>query len=339
MSVSAPTLEKDPARGRIIAPAVAGVGSQAAVAGQWVLECLDLTKQFGTFTAVSDLTFRLKAGEVLGFLGPNGAGKSTTVGMILGLIRPTKGTVKIAGTELTRDPSLVAEHVGAIIENPAFYPYMSGRDNLRALAIAAGDVEKDRIDVLLKLVNMHDRADKKYKTFSLGMKQRLGIAATLLTNPALVILDEPTNGLDPAGQREIREIIPRLAEEGHAVLLASHMLHEVEQVSDRIAIVRKGQMIKEGNVDELLETGSYVETVVPPQDLDTAVRTLEGLPFVDRVMPEDGGLKVYAPEDSGQAINRALVERGIYASVLAPKRNTLEDLFLDLTEEPGVATD
>lgn len=339
MSVSAPTMENTPTRARAAVPGVASVGSQTAVAGEWVLECLNLTKQFANFTAVSDLTFRLKAGEVLGFLGPNGAGKSTTVGMILGLIRPTKGMVKITGKELTSQPSLVAENVGAIIENPAFYPYMSGRDNLKALAIAAGNVEKDRIDVLLKLVNMHDRADKKYKTFSLGMKQRLGIAATLLTNPALVILDEPTNGLDPAGQREIREIIPRLAEEGHAVLLASHMLHEVEQVSDRIAIVRKGQMIKEGSVNELLETGSYVETVVPEASVDLAMRELSKAAWVDHVVSEDGTLKVYAPEDSGEAINRILVENDIYASVLAPKRNTLEDLFLDLTEEPGVVTD
>lgn len=339
MSVSAPTMDTSAARAQVIAPGVAGIGSQAAVAGEWVLECLDLTKQFGTFTAVTDLTFRLKAGEVLGFLGPNGAGKSTTVGMILGLIRPTKGVVKITGKELTSDPALVAEKVGAIIENPAFYPYMSGRDNLEALAIAAGDVEKDRIDILLKLVNMHDRADKKYKTFSLGMKQRLGIAATLLTNPALVILDEPTNGLDPAGQREIREIIPRLAEEGHAVLLASHMLHEVEQVSDRIAIVRKGQLIKEGSVNALLESGSYVETVVPAASVEIAMQELGKAAWIDRVVYEDGGLKVYAPEDSGEAINRILVDNDIYASVLAPKRNTLEDLFLDLTEEPGVVTD
>jgi len=171
------------------------------------------------------------------------------------------------------------------------------------------------------------------------MKQRLGIAATLLTNPALVILDEPTNGLDPAGQREIREIIPRLAEEGHAVLLASHMLHEVEQVSDRIAIVRKGQLIKEGSVDELLETGSYVETVVSEASVEIAVQELSKASWVDRVVYENGALKVYAPEDSGEAINRILVDHDIYASVLAPKRNTLEDLFLDLTEEPGVVTD
>lgn len=338
MSVSAPTMDKTPARAAT-APGIAGVGTRAAVAGEWVLESIDLTKTFATFTAVDGLSFKLKAGEVLGFLGPNGAGKSTTVGMILGLIRPTRGSIKIMGKELTSDPSLVASNIGAIIENPAFYPYMSGRDNLRALALAAGNVPKGRIEDLLKLVNMHDRADKKYKTFSLGMKQRLGIAATLLTNPALVILDEPTNGLDPAGQREIREIIPRLADEGHAVLLASHMLHEVEQVSNRIAIVRKGKLIKEGNVDSLLESGSYVETVVQQPDLDTARHALEVLPWVDKVVAEEDGLKVYAPEDSGEAINRALVERGIYASVLAPKRNTLEDLFLDLTEEPGVPTD
>jgi ABC-2 type transport system ATP-binding protein len=301
-----------------------------------VLECNGLTKQFGPLTAVDDLSFRLRKGEVLGFLGPNGSGKSTTVGMILGLIRPAKGSVNIAGQPVREHPEVVAEHTGAIIENPAFYPYLSGRDNLRALAIAAGDVTSERIEELLRLVNMSDRADGKYKSCSLGMKQRLGIAATLLTNPALVILDEPTNGLDPAGQREIRAIIPRLAAEGHAVLLASHMLHEVEQVSDRVAIIRKGKLIREGSVTELLASGGYIEVVVSPGEGDLAVRTLTAMPWVEGVELIEGLLRVTAPEDSGQAINRALAEQGIYASMIAPQRSSLEDLFLELTEEAVV---
>jgi ABC-2 type transport system ATP-binding protein len=311
---------------------LAGVGSRGIGAHQVVLEIMNLTKQFKAFTAVDDLSLQLRAGEVLGFLGPNGAGKSTTVGMILGLIKPTKGTVVIASEELQRNSAIVSENIGAIIENPAFYPHMTGRDNLRALALTAGKIDEERIETLLKLVNMADRADKKYKTFSLGMKQRLGISATLLSDPAIVILDEPTNGLDPAGQREIREIIPRLGEEGHAVLLASHMLHEVEQVSDRIAIVRKGKLIREGNVEELLQDTGYIEVVVQPTELKMASQVLEQMPWVEKVTVEDGMLRVVAMDDTGSAINRALVERGIYLSTLTPKRESLEDLFLDLTE-------
>jgi ABC-2 type transport system ATP-binding protein len=301
----------------------------------FVLEVFDLTKAFNGTTVVEGLNFKLKEGEVFGFLGPNGAGKSTTVGMILGLIKPTRGNVKIAGQELKSNPSLVSENIGAIIENPAFYPYLTGRDNLRALMLMSGKLDDKRIESLLKLVNMADRADRPYKTFSLGMKQRIGIAATLLTNPKIVILDEPTNGLDPAGQREIREIIPRLAGEGHSVMLASHLLHEVEQVSSRIAIVKKGKLIREGNVGELLSHGGYVEVTVATPEVTAAMGVLGRLPFVQKIEAENNLLQISAPEDSGQAINRALVEQGIYASGIAVRRETLEDLFLELTEEPG----
>jgi len=319
-------------------------GAAAAANGQppghdraVVLETHDLTKSFGGVTVVDGLSFTVRAGEVLGFLGPNGAGKSTTVGMILGLIRPTRGTVTIAGQNLAAKPALVAEHVGAIIENPAFYPYLTGRDNLRALALMSGGVDETRIESLLRLVNMADRADRPYKTFSLGMKQRLGIAATLLTNPAIVILDEPTNGLDPAGQREIRDVIPRLAAEGHAVLLASHLLHEVEQVSDRVAIIRRGQLIREGSVDDLLRGGSYVEVRVPTGEAPSALRTLGRLPFIERIDAERDTLRIVAPDDAGEAINRALVAQGIYAGGIALQRQTLENLFLDLTEDEAPA--
>ncbi|MDQ3654265.1 MAG: ABC transporter ATP-binding protein [Chloroflexota bacterium] len=318
------------------APSVAGVGRRGQAQGQIILEASGLTKRFKSMVAVDDLNLSVRTGEVLGFLGPNGAGKSTTVGMILGLIRPSSGTVRIAGQDLTSNPSLVSENIGAIIENPAFYPYMSGRDNLRAHAMAVGKIPESRIDSLLELVNLSERARHKYKTYSLGMKQRLGIASTLLTDPALVILDEPTNGLDPAGQREIRAIIPRLADQGHGVLLASHMLHEVEQVSDRVLIVRRGKLITEGSVDDLLRRGGYIEVSVPGHDPELAQKAIRPLQQVEQVTIENGKLIVVAPEDVGSALNRALVEQGIFASTIAPKHSTLEDLFLELTDDEEV---
>jgi ABC-2 type transport system ATP-binding protein len=314
-------------------PPVAGVGRRGQTQGQVILETSSLTKHFKGMVAVDNLDLKVRTGEVLGFLGPNGAGKSTTVGMILGLIRPTSGTVRIAGQDLATNAPLVSENIGAIIENPAFYPYMSGRDNLRAHAMAVGNIPDARIDSLLELVNLSERARHKYKNYSLGMKQRLGIASTLLSDPALVILDEPTNGLDPAGQREIRAIIPRLADQGHAVLLASHMLHEVEQVSDRVLIVRRGKLVTEGSVDDLLRRGGYIEIVVPDHDPELAQKAIRPLQQVEQVTIENGRLIVVAPEEVGAALNRALVEQGIYASAITPRHSTLEDLFLELTDE------
>jgi ABC-2 type transport system ATP-binding protein len=317
-------------------PGISGLGKKSESNGM-VLEAHGLTKRFKQFVAVHELSFNVAAGEVLGFLGPNGAGKSTTVGMILGLIRPDGGNVTIMGQPLAQDQSLVPQHVGAIIENPAFYPYLSGRDNLKAHALAVGGVSDAKIEELLKLVHLDERAKDKFKNYSLGMKQRLGIASTLLTDPALVILDEPTNGLDPAGQREIREIIPRLADEGHSILLASHMLHEVEQVSDRVAIVRKGRLITEGNVDDLVRRGGYIEVQFDDVDLHAAMRAVRALPGVEQVSEEAGRLIVVAPDAMGAAINRSLAEIGIYARAIAPKHSSLEDLFLEMTEEQPAA--
>ena len=215
---------------------------------------------------------------------------------------------------------------------------MSGRDNLRAHAFAVGKVPESRVDELLALVNLTERARHKYKNYSLGMKQRLGIASTLLTDPGLVILDEPTNGLDPAGQREIREIIPRLADQGHAVLLASHMLHEVEQVSDRVLIVRRGKLVTEGSVDDLLRRGGYLEIDVTGFDPEIARKAIRPLPQVEQVTLDHGKVIVVAPYELGGVLNRALVEAGIYASAISPKRSTLEDLFLEMTDESGIST-
>ena len=313
------------------APSMAGIGRRTQGSGN-VLEVTGLTKAFKGNVAVNDLTFNVAEGEVLGFLGPNGAGKSTTVGMILGLIHPDQGTVRVLGQDVQEHQHIVSDVVGAIIENPAFYPYLSGRDNLHAHALAVGGVPESRIDDLLRLVNLDERGKDKFKTYSLGMKQRLGIASTLLTAPALVILDEPTNGLDPAGQREIRGIIPRLADEGHSVLLASHLLHEVEQVSDRVAIVRRGHLVTEGSVDELLKRGGAIDIQVAEGEIDQARDLMRRIPGVEQVMVENGKLVVVAPLDMGAVLNRALVESGIYAYAIMPKKNTLEDLFLELTE-------
>ncbi len=320
-------------------PGIARLGQHDGQIGHTILDVAGVSKRFGKHLAVDDLSLTVASGEVLGFLGPNGAGKSTTVGMILGLIQPTAGSIRIQGKDLRGQPSLVVDNVGAIIENPAFYPFLSGRDNLKAHAIAVGNIPAARIDEVLRLVSLTERAGDRYKTYSLGMKQRLGIASTLLTRPALVILDEPTNGLDPAGQREIREIIPRLADEGHGVLLASHMLHEVEQVSDRVLIVNRGRQVTEGCVDDLLRRGGYIEVVVPDADPRLALKVIRPVPDVEGVTVDGHRLVVVAPPECGALINRALAERGMYASAITPRQHSLEQLFLELTDEPPVSAD
>src|SRR5262249_41903441 len=284
--------------------------------------------RFGTITAVDGLNLEVRAGEVLGFLGPNGSGKSTTAGMILDLIRPTAGHVELFGRRMVPGQTGSLRQVGAVIESPAFYPYLSARDNLRTIGLAAGGVPEERIERLLHQVGLGERAHSPFKTYSLGMKQRLGIASTLLTDPMLVILDEPTNGLDPAGQREVRDLIPQLAREGRAVLLASHLLHEVEQICERVAIIRRGRLIESGRVIDLLRRDSCLELEVPaPADAARALAEA-ALPFVQKVSLEDGRVMVVAPPERGAEVNRALAERGIYAAALVPRTSSLEDLFL-----------
>lgn len=299
--------------------------------GTVVLSTEGLTRYFGPIVAVDHLDIEVRAGEVHGFLGPNGSGKSTTVGMVLGLIRPTAGTVHLFGEPLRGDQPHLLRRVGAIIESPAFYPYLSGRDNLRAIAMTAGGVPEERIDSLLHQVGLAERAGSKFQTYSLGMKQRLGIASTLLTDPELVILDEPTNGLDPAGQREIRELIPRLAHEGRGVLLASHLLHEVQQVCDRVSIIRRGRLLESGTIASLTQRGSYVEITI--DEPERAAATLRSLDFVEAVEQRDGVLAVHAPLERGADLNRALAAEGQYASAIVPHLSSLEDVFLELTGE------
>lgn len=299
--------------------------------GQEVLRTEGLWKRYGRITAVADMNLQVFDGEVFSFLGPNGSGKSTTVGMLLGLVRPSAGRALVFGNDMATHPWPTLKRVGAVIETPAFYPYLSGRDNLRSLAVALGDIPRKQIDRVLEIVGLRERARDPYKTYSLGMKQRLGIASTLLRDPDLVILDEPTNGLDPAGTREIRELIPRLAREGRAVFLCSHLLHEVQAVSNRVAILKKGRLVAQGTVDELLARGQYLR--LQADDSAALVRALGNVPWIQRVENVDGYVRVGAPAERAAELNRALSSQGVFVSELAPWETELESVFLDLTGE------
>jgi ABC-2 type transport system ATP-binding protein len=300
--------------------------------GEVVASTRGLTKQFGTTIAVRDLNLELHAGEVYGFLGPNGAGKSTTIKLMLGLIRPTSGEVRLFGEPLEGNLPRLLRRVGAIIEAPAFYPYLSGRENLRALATIDG-LPDERVETALATVDLTAAANRDFSTYSLGMKQRLGIAATLLRNPTLIFLDEPTSGLDPAGQLEMREFIPQLAREGRTIFISSHQMHDLQHMCDRITILKRGELVAEGPVATLLRQGSSIQARVP--DTAAAADVLRKLPWVEHVEGYGTLVTVTAPVERAADVNRALAEAGIYASELRPRERSLEEYFLDVTaEEP-----
>ncbi len=296
-----------------------------------VLRVEGLTKFYGPVRALHDLTLSVRRGEVYGFLGPNGAGKTTTVSLILGLIRPTAGRIELLGHDTRRGRRKVLRRVGAIVERPAFYPHLSGADNLRVAAWELGGVPEVRITQLLERVGLADRADDKVKGYSTGMVQRLGLAAALLNEPELLFLDEPTSGLDPAGQAEIRALIRELAEEGVTVFLCSHLLHEVEQVCHRVGILNKGELIAEGAVEELLRRKEVIQVRVA--DLERAAALLRRLAWVQGVRREDDRLLVEAPIARSAEVNAALARQGLYASEIRPLETTLEAFFLQVTQE------
>lgn len=294
-----------------------------------VLRTSGLVKRFGDLTAVDHLDLELRRGEVVGLLGPNGAGKSTTIGMILGLVRPTAGGAQVRGHDVATHRGEALAQLGAMLEVTSFYPHLSGRQNLMAVAILRGGSAKARVDAMLARLGLAERARSKFRTYSLGMRQRLGVAATLLHDPAVVILDEPGNGLDPAGQREIRELIRELAREGRGVLLTSHLLHEVEQVCDRVIVLQKGRILASGPLSQIIRSDGYEIRVADPGAAAAAIRALPDV----TVREAAEGLDVIAAPRRGAEINRALAARGIYAEAIVPRTSSLEDAFLELTEE------
>ena len=226
-----------------------------------VLRTFDLSKRFGDVVAVDHVNLHVEEGELFGFLGPNGAGKTTTIAMMLGLLSPTTGRVEILGEEVSPTRTAALRHVGALVNTPGFYPYLSGRENLRLLARLYPDVDDRRVEEVLELVGLRAAAARKVKGYSTGMKQRLGLAAALLHRPRLLILDEPTNGLDPIGMRDMRELLRALADAGTTIFLSSHLLHEVEQICDRVAILNEGRIVAEGEVKALLRKHTSLEAV------------------------------------------------------------------------------
>ena len=294
-----------------------------------VIQAEHLCKRFGQRTAVDDLNLMVQPGEIFGFLGPNGAGKTTTIGMMLGLIRPTSGRVSVLGYDVQQQPEQALKRVGAMVEAPAFYPYLSGRDNLRLLA-RAGEIPEARVADVLTLVELTERAGDQFKSYSQGMRQRLGIAATLLHEPELIILDEPTNGLDPAGQHEIRDLIQSLAQRGRSIFLCSHMLHEVEQLCGRVAILKQGRVVAEGTVADLLKRGRGLLVRVAG-DPAAAAALLRDLPWVGDVEQRGETLLVSAPVERSAELTMLLSAHDIPVAEIRAHEQQLEDFFLEVT--------
>jgi ABC-2 type transport system ATP-binding protein len=289
------------------------------------VEVTALTKRYGDTLAVDRVHLTVLPGEVYGFLGPNGAGKTTTLRILTGLIAPTSGTVRVLGG--MPGQAQVLARTGSMIESPAFYPYLSGLDNLRLLAEYA-EVPRARIQEVLQLVDLADRARDRFSAYSLGMKQRLGVAAALLKDPELVILDEPTNGLDPAGMRDMRRLIRELGSDGRTVLLSSHLLGEVQQICDRVGIISEGRMVAEHDVEELR---GQQELVIRAKPMSDARTVLHGVVGADAVHLYDDTLRVKVPPERAAEVNRALVEAGVAVSELRITERALEDVFFELT--------
>ena len=297
-----------------------------------VIEINGLTKRFKDVLAVDELSFEVHSGDVFGFLGPNGAGKSTTIRMILSLITPTSGTIKIFGKTLNENRKEILTNIGAIVEKPDFYLYLPAIKNLEILAKISGkEVSISRIMELLELVGLKDRARSKVKTYSHGMKQRLGIAQTLLHNPQLIVLDEPTTGLDPQGMKEIRDLIIKLSkEEKKTIFLSSHILSEIELVANRMIIINKGSKIVEGEVNKLLNSNT-LKVTVEVDSSKAALKILENTIWYNNIESiTENKFSINIEQKVIPDLNKYLVENGIMVNALIPVRS-LEDYFLSIT--------
>ena len=290
-----------------------------------------LSKSYGDLVAVKNATFEVPLGTICGFVGPNGSGKTTTIRMLLSLIDPTSGSGEILDQSISH-PERYLSKVGAMIEGPAFYPALTGAENLRVLATLGG-YSHSRVPELIELVGLSGRGDDKYKTYSLGMKQRLGIAAALLPDPKLLILDEPTNGLDPAGIQEIRDLLSDLAKRGVTVFVSSHLLSEIEMIAEYLVMLRKGEVIFFGKTSELLHRSR--PTIVAKCSNQSDIERLKTLVanVGHPVTLEDGELRIDAEESWGAELNKLAFDNGILLSRITPVRPTLEETFFEMTEE------
>ena len=295
-----------------------------------VLRTIGLSKRFGKRWAVKDLNLEIHRGDVFGFLGPNGAGKSTTIRMILTLLAPTAGSIELFGLDLHAHRSQVLARVCGIVEKPDFYLYLSAHRNLEILGSMTRPVTKQEITEALESVGLASRARDRVKTYSHGMKQRLGIAQALLTKPDIIVLDEPTSGLDPQGMKEVRELVKRLSTEREmTIFLSSHLLSEVEVVTTRIGVINHGELVAQGKVSELL--GSAVtEYTLQVSQVDTALESIARLPFAEVLSSEDGRIELRIEPGRSAELNHTLVMDGIDVSSLSPRRS-LEDYFLKIT--------
>jgi len=298
--------------------------------GDIVLRTNNLTKQYGKRIAVKNLNLEVRRGEIMGFLGPNGAGKTTTIRMALGLIAPTAGSAEILGQEVATHGSRILPRVGALVETPALYLYMSGRNNLRAVASVLGGVPASRIDAVLDLVGLRARQRDRVRTYSLGMKQRLGVAIALLQDPDLLILDEPANGLDPAGIVEMRDLMHRLTAEGKTVFISSHLLTEVQQICTRVSIINLGELVKVSTIEDLISGhGEFVVTLERAQE---ALALVKAQPWgKDARLDARGALVTTAPGKRGRDLNLFLVDAGFAPETIAQSTQDLEQVFLELT--------
>jgi ABC-2 type transport system ATP-binding protein len=300
--------------------------------GEVALRTRNLSKRYGERLVVDHLNLEVNKGEIFGFLGPNGAGKTTTIRMALGLITPTGGSVEILGHDVATQRAEILPRVGALVEQPALYLYMSGRDNLRAVGAVTGGVPETRIDAVLELVRLRERQKDRVKTYSLGMKQRLGVAMALLQDPDVLVLDEPANGLDPAGIVEMRDLMRQLASEGKTVFISSHVLTEVRQICTRVAILNLGKLVTETTIEELIKGhGEYIVRLEPAhaQEALTLVRAQPWGGFAR--LDESGALITPAPDGHGRDLNLFLVNAGFAPDSLAPQTQDLEQVFLKLT--------
>jgi len=293
-----------------------------------ILTINNLTKKYGYITAVKNLSFNIEKGNIYGILGPNGSGKSTTLGVVLSVVNKTSGDFSWYDGKLSTHQAL--KKVGAIIERPNFYPYMTAHQNLKLVCKIKG-VDINKIDEKLEIVDLLDRRDDKFKTFSLGMKQRLAIASALLNDPEILILDEPTNGLDPQGIHQVRKIIKEIAKNGTTILLASHLLDEVEKVCTHVVVLRKGEKLYSGRVDEMISSHGFFE--LKSEKHDELIKLLESDPTFGKIKIEDGLITAFLnTQMDAPSFNKLMFEKGITLSHLVKRKESLEEQFLQLTD-------